>query len=192
MNHDFCVHDGDLFGHLCPFCFNHGMCWTKEEKEPSDICGFAEMQGTVCGGIEVDVTAIGSTNIYIHPLCYSNYRFSSKCDGKECLHIVSLGISAVEAHISAELKYLSPPNSPSQKFWGWKSLIGLWERMKEEEMKIGIERRRRERKEEHERHKNRQIVSWWQGEVGLQELQCSTVSVCSTHPAITKILLCRL
>ena len=121
MNHDFCVHDGDLFGHLCPICFNHGMCWTKEGKEPPGVCGFAEMQGAVCGRREVDVTAIGSTNIYIHPLCYSNYRFSSKCDGKgkkqktpNCVHIVSLGISAVEAHISAELKY--PPNSPSHKF----------------------------------------------------------------------------
>lgn len=99
-----------------PFCFNHGMCWTKEEKGPPDVCGFTEMQGTVCGGIEVDVTAIGSINIYIHPLCYSNYRFSSKCNGKECVHIVSVGISAVEAHIGAELKYLSPLKSPSQKF----------------------------------------------------------------------------
>lgn len=88
-----------------PLSLNHGMCSATKEKEPPGVCGCAGMQGGQFVG--VDVSAFGSTNIYIHPLCYSNHRFSSKCGGEKkhllAEPIVSLVGSAVEVSISASL-----------------------------------------------------------------------------------------
>ena len=47
----------------------------------------------------------GFTNIYIHPLCYSDYGFPGEWDDlRVCF--VSSGISAADGHISSEVKEL--------------------------------------------------------------------------------------
>lgn len=217
LNHNFGVNDEDLFGCLWPFVSTMA-CSGKRESFQVFMC-LLTCRGQFMKWWKWHVTAFGGPNIYIYIHSVAVIvDFSSKRSGKNTnlrADRLPCDFSCWRTHQCwAKIPFFFPSILALTQILWWERLIGMsavsfkgplsslcskkQQREKKKGDKTNSKKEQRNREKEtkenrrRKRHKTRQIIGWWSRKLDLQELQCCTVSVCSKHGAITKILLCRL